>query len=95
MRPPHGLSKHHGHVDALEKIRSLTCKQEQFIAQVSFQTYLDLLTLPHVLVLRNGVRHDDGLEVGRVDPVQGGAGENTVGQDGVDLSTMISTRIIR
>ena len=36
-------------------------------------------------VLRDGVGDDDGLKVGRVDPVEGGAGEDAVRQHSVDL----------
>ena len=52
---------------------------------VRFSSHLYFLALPHVLVLGDGVGDDDGLEAGGVDPVEGGAGEDAVGENGVDL----------
>ena len=51
----------------------------------SHQDHLYLGAVHHVLVLRDGVGHHHSLEAGVVDPLQGGAGEDAVGEDCVDL----------
>jgi hypothetical protein len=52
---------------------------------VRAQTHLNLVALPHVLVLGDAVGDDDGLEVRVVDPGEGRPAEDAVRQDGVDL----------
>lgn len=48
--------------------------------------HLELGTQPHMLVLRHTVGDDDFVEVGAVDALAGIAGEDAVGDEGVDAA---------
>lgn len=60
----------------------------------SHQDHLYLGAVHHVLVLRDGVGHHHGLEGAPVEAVERLAGEDTVGEDRVDLGGTVLHQLL-